>query len=274
MAAIPADLRYTKDHEYVKTTGDPSVVQVGITDYAQGELGDVVYVDLPKAGATFKQGATFGTIEAVKAVSELSSRGVSGSKRRYPHAAAPEQFLFEHQQPFAVAERDAREYLQLAHRDDQRDAGQVAQQVVVGHAHDLSFVPDLIAANTARFAADRVSFACADIAADPLPSADLVLCRDCFIYLPTRLIVSALRNFRATGARYLLLTNSATGEPYRDIPVGSFRPIDFRRPPFMFPEPLLTLSENSDGSRALCLWNLQELPIGSDRAETPHTHDS
>ena len=138
----------------------------------------------------------------------------------------------------------------------------------------MDIVPDLIAANTARFAADRVSFACADIAADPLPSADLVLCRDCFIHLPTRLIVSALRNFRATGARYLLLTNSATGEPYRDIPVGSFRPIDFRQAPFMFPEPLLTLSENSDGSRALCLWNLQELPIGSDRAETPHTHDS
>jgi len=73
MASIPADLRYTKDHEYVKTTSDPSVVQVGITDYAQGELGDVVYVDLPKVGAGVKQGGVFGTIEAVKAVSELYS---------------------------------------------------------------------------------------------------------------------------------------------------------------------------------------------------------
>jgi glycine cleavage system H protein len=73
MASTPADLRYTKDHEYVKTTSDPSILQVGITDYAQGELGDVVYVDLPKVGATFAQGATFGTIEAVKAVSELYS---------------------------------------------------------------------------------------------------------------------------------------------------------------------------------------------------------
>jgi glycine cleavage system H protein len=73
MAAIPADLRYTKDHEYVKTTSDPSVVQIGITDYAQGELGDVVYVELPKVGATLKQSAVFGTIEAVKAVSELYS---------------------------------------------------------------------------------------------------------------------------------------------------------------------------------------------------------
>ncbi|HEX4633196.1 MAG TPA: glycine cleavage system protein GcvH [Gemmatimonadales bacterium] len=71
MANVPADLSYTAEHEYVKTTGDGSVVQIGITDYAQGELGDVVYVDLPKAGATFAKGAVFGTIEAVKAVSDL-----------------------------------------------------------------------------------------------------------------------------------------------------------------------------------------------------------
>ena len=71
MANIPADLRYTEQHEYVKKTGDASVVQVGITDYAQGELGDVVYVDLPKVGAAFGRAEAFGTIEAVKAVSEL-----------------------------------------------------------------------------------------------------------------------------------------------------------------------------------------------------------
>ena len=71
MANIPADLRYTKDHEYVKQTGDGGVMHVGITDYAQGELGDVVYVDLPKLGAVFGRGDVFGTIEAVKAVSEL-----------------------------------------------------------------------------------------------------------------------------------------------------------------------------------------------------------
>src|SRR5256886_17457115 len=70
MANIPADLRYTKDHEYVKQTGDDASVQIGITDYAQGELGDVVYVDLPKVGAVFGRGDVFGTIEAVKGVSE------------------------------------------------------------------------------------------------------------------------------------------------------------------------------------------------------------
>lgn len=70
MANVPGDLRYTPEHEYVRDLGD-GVVEVGITDYAQGELGDVVYVELPRVGATFARHDVFGTIEAVKAVSEL-----------------------------------------------------------------------------------------------------------------------------------------------------------------------------------------------------------
>jgi glycine cleavage system H protein len=68
---IPQDLLYTEDHEYLKPAGEPGVVYIGITDYAQGELGDIVFVELPKVGATFKKHDVFGTIEAVKAVSEL-----------------------------------------------------------------------------------------------------------------------------------------------------------------------------------------------------------
>lgn len=71
MSNVPADLLYTTDHEYVKKTGDAAIVQIGITDYAQGELGDVVFVNLPKTGDKFGAHAVFGTIEAVKAVSEL-----------------------------------------------------------------------------------------------------------------------------------------------------------------------------------------------------------
>ena len=71
MSQVPADLHYTEEHEYVKLTDDAEVVQVGITDYAQGELGDVVYVDLPEVGAKFSRMDEFGTIEAVKAVSQL-----------------------------------------------------------------------------------------------------------------------------------------------------------------------------------------------------------
>ena len=71
MSEIPEGLRYTEEHEYLKATDEEGVYQVGITDYAQGELGDVVFVELPEAGSSFEKMATFGTIEAVKAVSDL-----------------------------------------------------------------------------------------------------------------------------------------------------------------------------------------------------------
>jgi len=66
---FPNDVRYTKDHEWIKVEGGIGIV--GITEYAQGELGDVVFVELPAAGTAVKAHATFGTIEAVKAVSDL-----------------------------------------------------------------------------------------------------------------------------------------------------------------------------------------------------------
>jgi glycine cleavage system H protein len=72
VASIPDDLKYTEEHEYVRTKGD-GIVEVGITDYAQGELGDVVYVELPSVGTKLGKQDVFGTIEAVKAVSELFS---------------------------------------------------------------------------------------------------------------------------------------------------------------------------------------------------------
>ena len=67
----PTDLKYTKDHEWVRVTGGEAAV--GITDFAQHQLGDVVYVELPDVGRQLKQGEVFGTIESVKAVSELFS---------------------------------------------------------------------------------------------------------------------------------------------------------------------------------------------------------
>ena len=67
--AYPPGLRYTKDHEWIELAGDRG--KVGITDYAQQQLGDVVYLDLPEVGAKLKAGQSFGTIESVKAVSEL-----------------------------------------------------------------------------------------------------------------------------------------------------------------------------------------------------------
>jgi glycine cleavage system H protein len=70
---VPDDLLYTPEHEYVARTTEGAVVRVGITDYAQGELGDVVFVRLPKRGDSVTAHQPFGEIEAVKAVSELFS---------------------------------------------------------------------------------------------------------------------------------------------------------------------------------------------------------
>ena len=66
---FPENLKYTKDHEWIRVEGETGIV--GITDYAQGELGDVVFVELPQIGKKVKQAESFGTIEAVKAVSDL-----------------------------------------------------------------------------------------------------------------------------------------------------------------------------------------------------------
>lgn len=73
MAEIPGDLLYTEEHEYLKSAGEEGVYLIGVTDYAQGELGDVVFVELPKPGEKFGRMDVFGTVEAVKAVSDLFS---------------------------------------------------------------------------------------------------------------------------------------------------------------------------------------------------------
>jgi glycine cleavage system H protein len=69
MANVPEDLHYSKDHEWVRVDGDQAII--GITDYAQNSLGDVVYVELPKIGDEFAANESFGSVESVKAVSEV-----------------------------------------------------------------------------------------------------------------------------------------------------------------------------------------------------------
>lgn len=86
----PDDLHYTKQHEWVRVSGDSGTV--GITDYAQNQLGDIVYVDLPRAGAKVEQGKVMGSVESVKAVSDLYSP-VSGevTETNDALASAPEK---------------------------------------------------------------------------------------------------------------------------------------------------------------------------------------
>lgn len=137
---------------------------------------------------------------------------------------------------------------------------------IVHHLDDytgLDIVPALIEKNQAEHGTDRVRFACADLTSDPLPQADAILCRDCLMHLPTRLIRAALTNFRASGARYVFLTSDGDAAPYYDIPTGRFRRINLFQPPFNFPPPLDLIQEDPAGerlARTLNLWRLADLP--------------
>jgi glycine cleavage system H protein len=87
MANVPEDLQYSKDHEWVRVAGD--IATIGITDYAQDSLGDVVYVEVPKPGDEFAANESFGSVESVKAVSEVFTP-VSGSVTEINESLADE----------------------------------------------------------------------------------------------------------------------------------------------------------------------------------------
>ena len=123
----------------------------------------------------------------------------------------------------------------------------------------IDIVPPLIAANQQRF--PLLEFRCGDLTRDPLPAVDAIHCRDCFQHLPTHLILSALRNFEASGARWVFLTTNADVSTYHDVVIGGFRPINFLRPPFNFPEPVAAIAEDELG-RALALWDLRQRLAG------------
>ena len=80
-AAAPQNLKYSRDHEWVDATADAATVRIGITDFAQDQLGDVVFVDLPEAGDTLEAGEDFGEVESTKSVSDLKAP-VSGEVLR------------------------------------------------------------------------------------------------------------------------------------------------------------------------------------------------
>lgn len=89
MSSYPSQYRYTKEHEWIATEGDRGTV--GITEYAQQQLGDVVYVEMPKPGAEVKAAEAFGTVESVKAVSEIFSPVTGTVRELNPDlTAAPE----------------------------------------------------------------------------------------------------------------------------------------------------------------------------------------
>jgi hypothetical protein len=119
----------------------------------------------------------------------------------------------------------------------------------------IDIVAPLIEANQRQY--PHLQFRCDDLTRAALPAVDAIHCRDCFQHLPTRLILAALRNFEASGARWLLLTTHVNVTPYHDVVIGGFRPIDFLRPPFNFPEPVAQIAEDEAG-HTMALWDLRQ----------------
>jgi hypothetical protein len=117
----------------------------------------------------------------------------------------------------------------------------------------VDIVPGLIASNRAEYSS--LAFNRADLTREVLPKADAILCRDCFQHLPTRLIFAALKNFRASGARWVFLTTNDDVRVNDDAVIGGFRPINLQLPPFGFPNPTAKIAEDDHG-RYLALWPL------------------
>jgi hypothetical protein len=131
----------------------------------------------------------------------------------------------------------------------------------------VDIVTALIAQNMAQFCSNSVRFLCADLAKDVLPSADLILCRDCLVHVSFEDAFAILRNFRSTGARYLLTTTFSARKLNVDLDDRFWRPLNMQIAPFHFPAPLKIINEEcTEGGgnfrdKCLGLWELNRLAL-------------
>lgn len=128
----------------------------------------------------------------------------------------------------------------------------------------VEVVEELAAANRERFGNPRREFVALDITRDDLRRVDLILCRDCLVHLKNRQIQAALRNFRRSGASWLLTTTFTGPHPNEDAPLGGWRPLNLERAPFALGPPLRLISERETVEdpryldKSLGLWALRE----------------
>lgn len=126
-------------------------------------------------------------------------------------------------------------------------------------------VEALVDQNTSRYASETRRFVRLDLTTDPLPQADVVLCRDCLVHLSYANIRRALGNVKRSGAKYLLVTSFPEAKGNRDIEDGDWRLLNFQLAPFCFPAPARTIVENcveAGGAyrdKSLCLWPVADL---------------
>jgi len=133
-------------------------------------------------------------------------------------------------------------------------------------------VPQIIVDVRKKYASDRRAFMCIDITRDELPKADAILCRDCLPHLSYNDIKAAIKNFKASGARYLITSTYPGRAENSDLNLAQglnlwrYRPLNFELPPFSFPKPLLIINEGNTESgggirdKSLGVWLIQDLP--------------
>ena len=130
-------------------------------------------------------------------------------------------------------------------------------------------VETIIAQDREWYASPRRRFVLCDLVSDPLPKADLILCRDCLVHLPYAETRHAIDNFRKSGATWLLTTTFPGRSENHDIEIGDWRPINLEKPPYGFPPPVEVITEESDEideqlgafpDKSLGLWRLADLP--------------
>jgi hypothetical protein len=132
-------------------------------------------------------------------------------------------------------------------------------------------VEQIVNTNHNRYGCATRSFRTIDLLRDPLPAADLILCRDCLVHFSFIDIFAAVSNLKRSGSKYLLTTHYASEWPNDDIRTGRWRPLNLTRPPFNFPPPLFVIDEESteaDGrykDKHLALWRLEDLPESGQR---------
>jgi hypothetical protein len=128
------------------------------------------------------------------------------------------------------------------------------------HYMGADIVSQLITRNQQLFANEAREFRLLDIAKDRLPRVDFIMCRDCLIHLSLRNALQAIKNFKASGSRYLFSTTYTSLGKNSEILTGQWRPINLQAPPFNFPAPVELIVELPGQGRSMGLWELSSLP--------------
>ena len=127
----------------------------------------------------------------------------------------------------------------------------------------VDVVPELIRRNRERYSGAKKTFEVADVTSDPLPTADAILCRDCFIHLSYKDIHRTLANLKRSGAQFLLATTHVNILKNTDVKTGAWRNVNLQLAPLFFPAPIELLVEDAELGKCLGIWKLSDL--GRDR---------